>query len=172
MPANLDYELDRLGNLAGVKYHFESKALRLYQDFAKSDTAVWLGNFRDLTASMARMTTLAEDNVITITVVQEEILRLKSLWALYVNKSENAENTEAFLANFLDKNALLDMDKFEKIQLAGVINVCQVCKSQGKNQAEVGRLLFSQSRQKLKSPNDSDRLRKFLLKFGLKFEDL
>lgn len=172
LPANLDYELDRLGNLAGVKYHFEPKALRLYQDFAKSDTAVWSGNFRDLTASMVRMTTLAEDNVITITVVQEEILRLKSLWAVYGNKSENAENTEAFLANFLDKNALLDMDKFEKIQLAGVINVCQVCKSQGKNQAEVGRLLFSQSRQKLKSPNDSDRVRKFLLKFGLKFEDL
>lgn len=171
LPANIDYELERLGNLAGVKYHVEPKALKLYLDFAKSDEAVWTGNFRDLTASMTRMTTLSEDNLITVAVVKKEIAQLKNLWALHFDKVENLENDEAFLAKFLDNNMLLSLDEFDKIQLAGVIKICQACKIQGKNQAEAGRRLFNHSRQQLKSPNDSDRLRKFLLKFGLKFED-
>ncbi|WP_299185209.1 hypothetical protein [uncultured Psychrobacter sp.] len=41
-----------------------------------------------------------------------------------------------------------------------------------KNQAAAGRYLYANSRDKLKSPNDSDRLRKYLLKFGLRFDEL
>lgn len=168
LPANIDYELERLGNLAGVKYHFEPKALSLYLNFAKSDEAIWSGNFRDLTASMARMTTLSEDNLITVAVVKEEITRLKNLWALHSSSTEDLEKEDDFLAKFLDKHTLSELDEFDKIQLAGVIKICQA----SKNQAEAGRKLFNQSRQKLKNANDSDRVRKFLLKFGLKFEDL
>lgn len=167
LPANIDYELERLGNLAGVKYHFEPKALQLYLNFAKSEAAVWTGNFRDLTASMVRMTTLSVDNHITLAVVQAEITRLQNLWAME-NAVSHHPDDEVMLVDIVDKTTLAEMDEFDKIQLAGVIKVCQTSKSQ----AEAGRRLFNQSRQKLKSANDSDRVRKFLLKFGLKFEDL
>lgn len=172
LPANIDYELARLGNLSQVNYQFSPKAYQRYLDFATSDAAVWSGNFRDLTASMARMTTLAEDFVIGIEEVEAEITRLTHLWALTppVTTQHNAAPTEmaTFLSQWLSPEAIEALDEFDKIQLVGVIKVCQQCHSQ----AQAGRRLFHQSRQKLKSTNDSDRLRKFLLKFGLKFEDL
>ncbi|WP_367109116.1 hypothetical protein [uncultured Psychrobacter sp.] len=38
--------------------------------------------------------------------------------------------------------------------------------------SRAGRYLYANSRDKLKSPNDSDRLRKYLMKFNLKFDEL
>jgi len=35
--------------------------------------------------------------------------------------------------------------------------------------SEAGRRLFAESRKKKENPNDSDRVRKFLAKFGLSF---
>lgn len=75
------------------------------------------------------------------------------------------------LVRYLDSEQLANLDEFDKIQLAGVIYACQLGRQQHKTQAEMGRQLFAQSRKQLKNPNDSDRLRKFLLKFGLKYED-
>jgi transcriptional regulatory protein RtcR len=49
--------------------------------------------------------------------------------------------------------------------------VIEVC-IRHKNQAAAGRYLYANSRDKLKNPNDSDRLRKYLMKFGLRFDEL
>ena len=72
------------------------------------------------------------------------------------------------LDKYLDKDILAKVDTFDAVQLAYVIKVC----IDHKNQAAAGRYLYANSRDKLKNPNDSDRLRKYLMKFGLKFDEL
>lgn len=189
LPANIDYELARLGSEQQQQYRFESSARQLYADFATSSDATWQGNFRDLTASMIRLTTLADSKVIRRIDVEAEIARLTELWSSSENmQSQNSlsninYNTQTnslfnpnqlelgtgeILKSYLNENVLEELDPFDAIQLAYVIKVC----IDHKNQATAGRYLYANSRDKLKNPNDSDRLRKYLMKFGLKFDEL
>ena len=189
LPANIDYELARLGSEQQQQYRFELSARELYEDFATSEQATWQGNFRDLTASMIRLTTLADSKVIRVVDVQAEIERLKELWSSsekiqsknslsnlngdtrassLFNPEQLEQNTNEILRLYLSENVLDELDPFDAIQLAYVIEVC----SQHNNQAAAGRYLYANSRDKLKNANDSDRLRKYLIKFGLKFDEL
>ncbi|MDO5770177.1 MAG: RNA repair transcriptional activator RtcR [Psychrobacter sp.] len=219
IPANIDYELARLGSEQQHQYRFEPEARRLYEAFAMSAEATWQGNFRDLTASMTRLTTLADSKVIRLEDVQSEIKRLMHLWSLPSSRARLSSSTEATglsstnslspsnsptqtneanqsinypiyysnshcqaqteaghqqllsglsKANVLEDKVLADLDPFDAVQLAYVVDVCR----QQKSQAAAGRYLYAQSRDKLKNPNDSDRLRKYLLKFGLSFNDI
>ena len=199
LPANIDYELARLGSEQQQHYRFTPEARQRYEAFAMSADATWQGNFRDLTASMIRLTTLAESKVIRNDDAQAEIERLAHLWELpdslsgsnslgNDNKGNNANknslsNTSSnttldnetieqgshnTLRKYLDEDMLTTIDPFDAVQLAYVIEVC----INHKNQAAAGRYLYANSRDKLKSPNDSDRLRKYLMKFGLKFDEL
>lgn len=193
LPANIDYELARLGSEQQQQYRFTPEARALYENFATSSEATWQGNFRDLTASMIRLTTLAESKVIRVGDVQAEIERLAHVWMLpnssknlshLNNNSKNSlsnnnskltsdshsieQASYAKLSTYLDEDAIATIDPFDAVQLAYVIEVC----INHKNQATAGRYLYANSRDKLKSPNDSDRLRKYLMKFGLKFDEL
>ena len=199
LPANIDYELARLGSEQQQHYRFTSEARQCYESFAMSHNATWQGNFRDLTASMIRLTTLAESKVIRNDDVQAEIERLTHLWELpdslngsnrlsndskgnNANKnslSDISSNTNLdsetieqishnVLRQYLNEDMLTTIDPFDAVQLAYVIEVC----INHKNQAVAGRYLYANSRDKLKSPNDSDRLRKYLMKFGLRFDEL
>jgi transcriptional regulatory protein RtcR len=60
------------------------------------------------------------------------------------------------------------IDLFDRVQLAAVVSVCR----ESRSMSEAGRKLFAASRAKRSSVNDSDRLRKYLGKFGLSWEDL
>ena len=193
LPANIDYELARLGSEQQQQYRFTSEARALYENFAMSADATWQGNFRDLTASMIRLTTLAESKMIRVEDVQAEIERLMHLWvlpnslhisnhfndktknSLSENKSELTFNHQSIeqashdlLSTYLDEGTLALIDPFDTVQLAYVIEVC----INHKNQAAAGRYLYENSRDKLRSPNESDRLRKYLMKFGLRFDEL
>lgn len=193
LPANIDYELARLGSEQQQQYQFAPEARQLYENFATSVDATWQGNFRDLTASMIRLTTLAESKVIRNDDVQAEIERLTHLWALpnglgshqsnQMTNKNSLSNTKPkteldskiieqsshnILRQYLDNDALAMIDPFDAVQLAYVIEVC----INHKNQAAAGRYLYANSRDKLRSPNDSDRLRKYLMKFGLRFDEL
>lgn len=204
LPANIDYELARLGSEQQQQYRFDPAARQRYEAFATSASATWQGNFRDLTASMTRLTTLADSKVIRLSDVNAEIARLLELWAfpeslpsqaknslssssqfhfqaqsqsLYQAQSQskptcNYSNTEIesseVLEQYLEETTLAELDPFDRVQLAYVIEVCRAHKSQ----AAAGRYLYANSRDKLKNPNDSDRLRKYLMKFGLKFDEL
>ena len=191
LPANINYELARLGSEQQQQYRFEPTARQRYETFATSLDATWQGNFRDLTASMTRLTTLADSKVIRVADVEAEIERLCHLWALPNNSAPSLQNSlsnkkadshfnsdfntqqietasDAVLEHYVEESVLATIDPFEAVQLAYVIGVCQ----QHKNQAAAGRYLYANSREQLKSPNDSDRLRKYLLKFSLKFDDL
>ena len=54
------------------------------------------------------------------------------------------------------------------MQLQAVIRVCR----ESQTLSEAGRKLFDQSRTQRSVVNDSDRLRKYLLKFGLSWESV
>ena len=51
-----------------------------YLKFAKSAEAKWTGNFRDLSASVTRLATLADGGRIPVELVDAEIQRLHWLW--------------------------------------------------------------------------------------------
>ncbi|OLF37890.1 transcriptional regulator [Psychrobacter sp. C 20.9] len=180
LPANIDYELARLGSEQQYQYRFEPEARAYFEAFATSSEATWQGNFRDLSASMTRLTTLCEGKVIRMPDVKAEITRLKHLWALPNSAQNQADkayapspteqqaHADTVLSRHLSSDDKDALDPFDAVQLAYVIEDCY----QHSSQAAAGRYLYANSRDKLKNPNDSDRLRKYLMKFGLRFDEL
>lgn len=159
---NIDFELMQFGHINGEMIRFNQEAKQLYLDFAYSAAAIWQGNFRDLSASMTRMATLSEGGRITRSVVEDEITRLKVRW------QGSALLDDDGLTNYLDAAILSDLDAFDRVQLALVVRTCRASQSL----AEAGKALFAASRQQKKTTNDSDRLAKYLAKFGLSFSGL
>ncbi|WP_455205792.1 RNA repair transcriptional activator RtcR [Kaarinaea lacus] len=160
---NLDFELEQFAQQNGSFVNFNKEARRRFLQFAKSTDALWSGNFRDLNASVTRMSTLAPGGRITSAVVDEEITRLSRAWQ---PKSENQHHS--LLVEVLGEDYTDNVDLFTQAQLATVIEVCKNSKSL----ADAGRKLFSVSRQQRVKTNDSDRLRKYLHKFGLSWSDI
>lgn len=159
---NLDFMLARHTSESGHGARFSAEARRKYLAFAQSPAACWRGNFRDLGASVARLATLAEGGRITEAVVDTEIERLRRLWE---PKGQHApENLERCLT----QEALDGIDLFDRLQLEAVVRVCRGSASL----SEAGRKLFAISRATRSTPNDADRLRKFLARFGLDWKTL
>ncbi|HEY5993270.1 MAG TPA: RNA repair transcriptional activator RtcR [Gallionellaceae bacterium] len=154
---NLDFELERHARENGQQTRFNVEAKRRYLEFALSPEARWQGNFRELTASVTRMATLAEAGRVTEPVVIEEIARLRAAW----QESGADDLSRQVLSGQSDA-----LDLFDRCQLNTVIAICR----QSASLSEAGRKLFSASRQEKKQPNDADRLRKYLARFGLDFE--
>src|SRR6478609_1098813 len=78
---NLDYELDRFAQTHGKRVSFNKEAREAYLAFANGPAALWLGNFRDLAASVTRMATLSPNGRIDRDCVDSEIARLEKLWS-------------------------------------------------------------------------------------------
>ncbi|WP_250870292.1 RNA repair transcriptional activator RtcR [Hafnia paralvei] len=148
---NLDFELNRYSQEQQAQVRFNKEARQRYLQFACSEQAEWRGNFRELAASVTRMATLADTGRIDDELVQEEIARLQQNWQ---------KDQPEILPD------LPELDLFDRSQLASVISVCRSSDSL----SEAGRKLFSVSRQLKKQPNDADRLRKYLARFGLSWE--
>ncbi|GKX58378.1 RNA repair transcriptional activator RtcR [Leminorella grimontii] len=154
---NLDYELARFAKEQGERAYFNAESRRRYLSFATSSEASWSGNFRELSASVTRMATLAESGRITDEIVTQEIERLRYGWGL-------AQREES--AALPDVNDPIDL--FDYHQLKAVLEVCRTSASL----SDAGRKLFAVSRSQKKNPNDADRLRKYLSRFGLSWEML
>ena len=60
------------------------------------------------------------------------------------------------------------LDRFDRTQLADVVRVCRDSESL----SSAGRALFAASRKRRKTINDADRVRKYLLRFGLTFQEI
>ena len=157
---NIDYELERYARENDVNVRFNAEARREYQRFANSPAAAWNGNFRELSASIMRMATLAEGGRITVDVVQDEIQRLQNTW--------QPKQSHSNLDSLLSMQALEAMDLFDRLQLDAVIQTCRSCASL----AEAGRKLFAASRTRRRALNDSDRLKKYLARFNLDWNAL
>ncbi|MCE1180985.1 MAG: RNA repair transcriptional activator RtcR [Rhodocyclales bacterium] len=156
---NLDYELARLASEQGQQVRFNAEARRRYLAFASSGEARWRGNFRELSASLARLATLAEGGRITESDVDEEITRLRHSWAA----PGQTDPSRQILGDAAEQ-----LDLFDRCQLNTVIDTCRNSASL----SEAGRRLFAHSRQEKKQNNDADRLRKYLARFELSFEQL
>jgi transcriptional regulatory protein RtcR len=154
---NLEFELDRFAREHGHLVRFNAEARRRYLAFASSAKACWTGNFRELTASVTRLATLADAGRITEDNVHEEIGRLEVTWS-------NGAQLDAAAMLLADKADALDL--FDRCQLNAVIEVCRTSSSL----SAAGRTLFAVSRLDRKDANDADRLRKYLQRFGLSFD--
>ena len=154
---NVDYELERHTQVSSTTVRFNAEARRAYLKFASAPEAQWRGNFRELSASITRMATLADGGRITEKLVDDEIGRLKANW-IEVHNDE--------LQGLMSPEQLAEMDAFDRLQLQSVIEVCR----RSRSIADAGRALFGASRAKRSTINDSDRLRKFLQRFGLNWD--
>lgn len=164
---NIEHELQQFTYKMGYKVHFNQAAREKYSQFAHSTEALWQANFRDLNSSITRMSTLASGGRITEDIVAGEMARLRSDWSGYQGQGAESSDT-AVLLQVLEGEALEQIDVFDRAQLAAVIRVCR----QSKNLAEAGRTLFQVSRTQKTSSNDSHRVRAYLQRFGLTFEQV
>ncbi len=155
---NLEYELYHFADRHGRRVTFNQEAKAVFLEYAVDPSTEWSGNFRDLNAMITRMATLASDGRITVDIVREEIQRSR--------KKKRFSGKNIILSDFLGEDYAEKYDIFDLVQLEKVIEVCQSAKSC----AEAGKMLFSVSRKNKRSNNDSDRLGKYLAKFGLDFQ--
>ena len=150
---NIDFELARFAQEYGTMPRFNQQSRDRYIQFATSAMATWPGNFRELTASITRMATLSIQGNITLEQVENEIRRLQIHWQQ---------------VTFSDALIPAEIDEFDRYQLEKVIEVCR----KSRTLSEAGRYLFAVSRAQKQRANDADRLKKYLAKFDLSWEQI
>jgi transcriptional regulatory protein RtcR len=161
---NLVYELARFSEKTGKHISFSKEARERFLGFALDPANLWPGNFRDLNAMVVRMATLSDGGRITEDVVKDEIAR-----ATQGAQGESASGLSGKkLAALLGKDYAARFDEFDLVQFAHVAKVCR----ESASAADAAKRLFAVSRKAKKSSNDTDRLSKYLARFGLKFRNL
>jgi len=159
---NLDYELDKWDKQRNQRVTMNREARALFVAFATSSEGLWLGSFRDFNAAITRMATLAPGGRIDVASVRDELERLRKLW-----RRSGSEHDDG-LTGLLGAKALSQIDLFDRAQLLAVVRVCR----ESKSMSDAGRKLFAASRAKKTNPNDADRLRKYLVRFGLSWDEV
>lgn len=163
---NLSYELTRFTERSGKQITFNSEAHERFLSFALAPTTKWPGNFRDLNAMVIRMATLSEGGRITREIVEEEISRSFP--------ETEGMNIPLPIADTPLLQRILGNDyaeRFDSVDIALLSHTIAVCRTSS-NAADAAKKLFAISRKTRTSTNDSDRLTKFLTRFGLKFKDI
>src|SRR5262245_12260237 len=160
---NLDSGLDRYAAAQGRRVTFSREARDAFLRFATSRDGEWTANFRDFNAAVVRMATLAPGGRITTAIVEDEIARLRESWT-----EPEAEAGGGLVERFMTADRIAQLDRFEKTQLEDALAVCR----ESRSLSEAGRRLFSASRTRRTTSNDADRLRKYLARFGLSWQDL
>jgi len=165
---NVDYLLARAAADLGSAVRFTQEGKAAYLRFATAPEALWSGNFRDLAASVIRLATLADAGRIGDALVQAEVARLRWLWQPQGtdNAADAAEGAAA--QALLGDAAWQALDLFDRLQLQAVVCVCR----RARTLSEAGRTLFQASRIQRTVVNDADRLRKYLARFGLTWEQV
>lgn len=161
---NLDYELANFSRKIGKHVSFSKEAREMFLAYAMSGANAWTGNFRDLNAMVVRMATLSDGGRITADLVREEISRqAKTPLPGAAEGSEDMEIERLLGAGWKER-----FDEFDMVQLRHVVRICRKSASM----AEAAKKLFAASLRTKKSSNNTDRLSKYLAKFGLKFRSL
>ncbi len=158
---NLDYELTQFAAKTGTVVRMNKEARERFLQFAESPASAWKANFRDLNAAVTRMATLAAGGRITASLVDEELERLRTAWG----EARDCVSSDCTLPDSVDAGQL---DRFDQAGLVEVIRVCREASSL----SDAGRRLFNVSRTAKAKPNDADRLRKYLARFGLNWESV
>ena len=175
---NLDYELEKWHARTGKRLSFNKEARARFLAWALDPATPWRGNFREFNACVTRLATLADGGRVTVADVEEEIKRSGAETRLASDSSDaraasdarTASRTAAAdpLAEILGNGYETKFDRFELAQLREVVATCRASRSA----AEAGKRLFAVSRKAKKTSNDTDRLAKYLAKFGLSFKAL
>ena len=163
---NIDHLLARSAAEMGRAVRFNAEAKASYLRFAQSGEALWSGNFRDLSASVTRLATLAEGGRITSALVDAELQRLRWSWQHAAGNAAAAPARAAGLDGLLTPERIGELDLFDRLQLEAVIGICR----QSRTLSEAGRRLFDRSRTQRSVVNDADRLRKYLHKFDVSWD--
>lgn len=161
---NIEHLLTRAAAETGRAVRFNAEARARYLQFARSSDALWSGNFRDLSASVTRLATLADGGRISTSLVDAEIQRLQWLWQRAGTASPSSAGVD--VDALLPAEAASSLDLFDRMQLESVIRVCRASQTL----SDAGRKLFGHTRTQRTVINDADRLRKYLLKFGLSWD--
>lgn len=159
LSANLDFELERFARSHRRQVRFNKEAREAFLKFARSPEAKWSANFRDLNAAVTRMATLAPKGRITVECVEQEKVRLMEGW--------RGGETSAQCA-VLSEDERAKLDPFDLVQLDYVLGICR----ESKTLSDAGRKLFAVSRASKAKANDADRLKKYLARFGLEWEQV
>jgi len=160
---NLEYELLQFAQREKLKVVFNKDAREKFLKFAVSNDAQWSRNFRDLNNAVARMAALAPGGRITIQMVDQEINRLRSSWARL-----STSNDHGLLTEYVGQAQLGKMNLCDQLQLVAILQICL----ESRTLSEAGRKLFNISRTQRKDNrngkgNDSDRLSKYLKRYGI-----
>ncbi len=164
---NIEYEIERYSRETKKHISFSMEARKRFVDFALDSTMPWTGNFRELNAMITRMATLAEGGRISTAVVEEEIRRSRAS-VKKRHPQEAAPEDEIDIMTLLGEDYASRFDTFDLVQLSYVVRICR----ESRTMADAAKKLFSVSRLSKKSANDTDRLSKYLARFGLKFKEL
>jgi transcriptional regulatory protein RtcR len=156
--ANLDFELERYAKTHRRQVRMNKEAREAFLKFAKGPDAKWSANFRDLNAAVTRMATLAPKGRITVECVEAEMGRLREGW-----REVGGEVVSAQFSVLSE-----EIDPFDRVQLDFVIKTCR----ESKTLSDAGRKLFAVSRAKRSKMNDADRLKKYLKRFDLTWEQV
>ena len=156
---NLDFELERFAKSHRRQVRFNKEAREAFLKFARSPEAKWSANFRDLNAAVTRMATLAPKGRITVSCVEQEKARLLGGW------QESSSSTHDAV---LSSEARAQIDPFDLAQLDYVLSICR----ESKTLSDAGRKLFAISRESKAKANDADRLKKYLARFDLSWDDV
>ncbi|NNF23906.1 MAG: sigma 54-interacting transcriptional regulator [Rhodobacteraceae bacterium] len=159
---NLYYELAQAERALGRQVGFNADAAEAYLRFAEDPATSWPANFRDFSGSVQRMATLAARGRITRTMVDDEITRLRALW-----RQADSDADRVLVGDLLGKRAEA-IDPFDIVQLAAVVRICRASRTL----SDAGRRLFAASRAQKASRNDADRLRKYLARYDLSWDQL
>ena len=163
---NIEHSLARASAETGRAVRFNAEAKAKYLQFAQSNDALWSGNFRDLSASITRLATLADGGRISTPLVEAELQRLRWMWQRSANVATNTRNVD--LDALVGSSKVAKLDLFDRLQLEAVIAVCR----EARTLSDAGRKLFDRSRAERSVVNDADRLRKYLQKFGLSWDSV
>lgn len=156
---NISYELEKFARKYNRRCTFNKEAEERFLSFAHSPKALWSANFRDLNGAITRMATLAPSGRINRETVDEELRNLSRQW-----ECGDAEFPQ--LKRVLPLSQIDEIDLFDRMQLEATLEIAQRCD----NMSHLGRELFAESRKKKGTTNDSDRIRKYLGKFGITWE--
>ena len=125
--------------------------------------APWPGNFRDLSSSVTRMATLANGHRITLEDVQQELVQMERDHAVNLNGDGRGLT---LVRKVLSPEKIGSSDLLDLKTLEAVLEVVMDCG----NMAEAGRKLFAFSRLQKTSSNDSDWVRKYLVRWDFKYQ--
>jgi len=168
-PEDIEPNIDHLLAIHASESHrvvrFNAEARAAYLRFAQSSEALWCGNFRDLSASVTRLATLADGGRIPVALVEAEVARLRWLWNRESPAKHGSEAADADLDALLGDERAATLDLFDRLQLEAVVRTCR----ESRSLSDAGRRLFQASRAQRSVVNDADRLRKYLAKHGLEW---